>query len=151
MNTLKIKILNNNKSFNDFYKKKKNYNNDSGFDLIIPEDVLFEPKETKLVKLNIKCEMLDENNDNIAFLLIPRSSIYKYPLRQSNSIGLIDIDYRGEIGIPLDNIGDNKFLLQSGTRLCQLICNNLKPIRSEITDVLSDTIRGENGFGSTGE
>ncbi len=95
--------------------------------------------------------MLDENNDNIPFLLIPRSSIYKYPLRQSNSIGLIDQGYRGEIGLPLDNISDNKFLLQSGTRLCQLICNNLKPINSEITDVLSESIRNQNGFGSTGQ
>ena len=95
--------------------------------------------------------MLDENNDNIPFLLIPRSSIYKYPLRQSNSIGLIDQGYRGEICLPLDNISDNKFLLQSGTRLCQLICNNLKPINSEITDVLSESIRNQNGFGSTGQ
>ena len=102
-----------------------------------------------LVRLKNSVKFVNENNDNIAYLMLPRSSIYKYPLRQSNSIGLIDQGYRGEIGLPLDNISDNKFLLQSGTRLCQLICNNLKPIRSEITDVLSETIRNQNGFGST--
>ena len=64
------------------------------------EDLDINAGETKLIKLGISCEPLDGK----AYYLFPRSSISKTPLRMSNSIGLIDGGYRGEIMASCDNI-----------------------------------------------
>ena len=87
-----IKVLNE--------KAKKYYENhghfhqgDAGLDLYVLEDLEFDVGETKLIKLGISCQP----EDGVAYFLMPRSSISKTPLRMSNSIGLIDGGYRGEI------------------------------------------------------
>jgi dUTP pyrophosphatase len=58
---------------------------DSGLDLFFPECVVIQKGETKLVPLGIKAAAFDENGINSSFLLLPRSSIAKTPLRLSNS------------------------------------------------------------------
>ena len=80
-----------------------------------------------------------------------RSSISKTPLRLSNSVGLIDAGYRGEIMAAVDNIKDFSFSLEKGQRLFQLVSMNGDAIHFELVDTLSNTSRGEGGFGSTGE
>ena len=83
---------------------------------------------------------------------MPRSSIPKTPLRLSNSIGLIDAGYRGELQAPLDNISDENYLVKAGTRLFQIVNPDLSTFSSiNIVDKLSETDRGEGGFGSTGD
>ena len=81
---------------------------------------------------------------------MPRSSISKTPLRQCNSIGLIDAGYRGEIMAAVDNIKDKPFTLETGQRLFQLVAMDGSPIHFELVDELTETDRGEGGFGSTG-
>lgn len=74
----------------------------------------------------------------------------KTPMRISNGIGTIDEDYRGEVGIIMDNISDKPFFVSYGERVAQLVVAPV--IRVEIEDVqeLDTTERGEGGYGSTG-
>ena len=67
----------------------------------------------------------------------------------SNSVGIIDAGYRGCIKVALDNMGDDDYVIDKGTRLFQICCPLLSPITLKIVDCLSETSRGEGGFGST--
>ena len=122
------------------------YDGDAGLDLYILKDEKIVAGETKLIKLGISCEPLDGK----AYYLFPRSSISKTPLRMSNSIGLIDAGYRGEIMASCDNIKDFDFTIEKGQRLFQLVAVDSSPISYKIVDDLSDSTRGKGGFGSTG-
>ena len=73
---------------------------DAGLDLFIIHEQTVGPGETAKIHLQIACE----NEECIPYLLMPRSSISKTPLRLSNSIGLIDPGYRGEIIAVVDNV-----------------------------------------------
>ena len=77
--------------------------------------------------------------------------ISKTPLRLSNSIGLIDGGYRGEIMASCDNIKDFIFDIKKGDRLFQLVATDNSPISYQLVDGLSNTSRGSGGFGSTGK
>jgi len=81
---------------------------------------------------------------------MPRSSISKTPLRLSNSIGLIDAGYRGEIMAAVDNIKSESITVSPGQRLFQLVAMDGSPIHFQLSNELSDTSRGKGGFGSTG-
>ena len=120
---------------------------DAGLDLFIPQEQTIKSGETALIKLQLACE--PENNQ--PYLLMPRSSIAKTPLRLCNSIGLIDGGYRGEIMAAVDNIKTEDYTVEPNQRLFQLVAMNGAPITFEIVDELSDSSRGEGGFGSTGK
>jgi dUTP pyrophosphatase len=68
----------------------------------------------------------------------------------SNSIGLIDGGYRGEIIGMVDNIKTEDYRVSAGDRLFQLVAMDGSAITFELVDELSDTTRGTGGFGSTG-
>ena len=143
---LRMKILRN--------KAKKYYENhghfhqgDAGLDLYILDDIIIKSNDTVLIKLGISCEP----EDGKAYYLMPRSSISKTPIRMSNSIGLIDAGYRGEIMASCDNIKDFDYKVTQGQRLFQLVASNTSPISYKISDELSDSSRGSGGFGSTGK
>ena len=89
--------------------------------------------------------------DKKPYLLMPRSSISKTPLRLCNSIGLIDAGYRGEIMAAVDNVKQEKYEIDMGQRLFQIVSMDGGPISFELTDELSQTKRGTDGFGSTGK
>lgn len=89
-------------------------------------------------------------NKPTGYWLVPRSSISNTPLRMSNSIGLIDAKYRGYIMAKVDNLSEHSYHIAKGTRLFQLVGPTLEPITFELVNQLSDTSRGEGGFGSTG-
>lgn len=81
----------------------------------------------------------------------PRSGLAtKQGLRLANSTGIIDEDYRGEIIVALYNDSDYIRIVKNGDRIAQLIVMLYVPEKIEIVDELTDTERGENGFGSTG-
>ena len=123
------------------------HDGDAGLDLYILEDLEIAVGETKLIKLGISCEPMNGK----AYYLFPRSSISKTPLRMSNSIGLIDGGYRGEIMASCDNIKDFSFKVEKGQRLFQLVAVDSSPISYKVVDELSETTRGKGGFGSTGK
>ena len=110
-------------------------------------DMTIKSGETKLIQLGISCQP----DNGRAYYLMPRSSIFKTPLRMANSIGLIDGGYRGEIMVPCDNIKDYDYTIKKGERLFQLVGCDSSPITYEIKDELSDSSRGKDGFGSTGK
>ena len=140
-----IKPLNN--VAKKFYENHGHFHDgDAGLDLYVIENQIIKPGETKKIKLGISCET--ENGKG--YFLFPRSSISKTPLRISNSIGLIDGGYRGEIMAVCDNIKDYEFKINKGDRLFQLVSSDLSPITFEIVKNLSKTTRGGGGFGSTG-
>tara|TARA_B100000029_G_C16794810_1_gene674413 strand:- start:61 stop:498 length:438 start_codon:yes stop_codon:yes gene_type:complete len=131
----------------EFYKSHGHFHNgDAGLDLYVLEDITFSPGETKAIKLGIACEP----EEGIAYYLFPRSSISKTPLRMANSIGLIDAGYRGELMAVCDNIKEFSYEIKKGQRLFQLVAFDNSPIYYKIVDELTDTTRGEGGFGSTG-
>jgi len=84
--------------------------------------------------------------------IAPRSSIgAKTGLRLSNSIGIIDADYRGEIGVLYDNISDSDYEIKAGDRIAQVWVERVERFKPVLVDILPATERGEGGFGSTGK
>jgi dUTP pyrophosphatase len=67
-----------------------------------------------------------------------------------NTPGTIDADYRGEIGVILVNLSNETFVVVDGERIAQLVFCKVEHIELKEVDVLSDSKRGEGGFGSTG-
>ena len=132
---------------------------DSGFDLASPSN---QNVDTGLAFVDFKVKgamyksdtPIDLNNLEMekytpsAYYLYPRSSISKTSFRLANSVGIIDRGYRGNLGAYFDcKYG----ILEMGQRLVQLCSPTLDPFHVVLTDSLTFTQRGENGFGSTGK
>lgn len=168
---LKIKVVN--PSVAPYYEKLANqYNNkyknhpDSGIDLISPSNTVdtHNKTNTALIDLGIQCSLtkiLQLDNNNVlktpsAYYLYPRSSIYKTAYRQSNSVGIIDSGYRGNLMAAMDyheSLGrkQNEKEILVGQRYWQICSPTLEPIFSvQIVGKLDDTSRGSGGHGSTG-
>ena len=87
-----------------------------------------------------------------AAYILPRSSIgMKSGLRLSNSVGVIDSEYRGEIGVMYDNHSDSDYRIHKGDRIAQMIVMPVHQFKPQVVDTLDETSRGEGGFGSTGK
>ncbi len=137
-----------NRAARELYSDHGHYHpGDAGLDLFVLKEQTFAPGETATIHLGIQCQP----EDGRAYLLLPRSSISKTPLRISNSIGLIDGGYRGEIMAACDHIKTEPFTVHRGDRLFQLLALDGTPIEYELRDDLSETSRGDGGFGSTGQ
>lgn len=85
-------------------------------------------------------------------MILPRSSMgTKTPLRLSNSVGLIDSGYRGELGVLYDNTSNEDYKINAGDRIAQLLIMPSYRFKAEVVDVLADSDRGETGFGDSGK
>jgi dUTP pyrophosphatase len=120
----------------------------AGFDFHTVEDVTVFPKETKLVSTGLAFEI----PEGYELQVRPRSGMsLKTKIRISNSPGTIDSDYRGLVSIIVDNIsfhGSLPYEIKKGDRIAQgVICKVNQAVFIE--DELSETERGEGGFGST--
>lgn len=141
----------------DFYENGvKNHNRENaGFDLYCPRDISIPANSIGEINHEIKCEVIWKRieDDNVAYLLMPRSSISNTPLMMCNSIGLIDAGYRGYIIAKVRNFSNEAFEIKRGTRLFQLvpINNGFGWDSVNIVETLSSSNRGEGGFGSTGK
>lgn len=138
-NMYEIAIQTNNKEIDS------NMYPNSGFDLFIPDDITVLPGEVKFISHQVKCEMKDRSG----FYLYPRSSISKTPLMMANHAGIIDSGYRGNIIAAVRNVSKTPYIIDRGTRLFQICHPTLKPFYIQSVCQLSDTTRGEGGFGST--
>ena len=125
---------------------------DAGLDLYCPDEYTIEPGETRYIDLKIQCEAISDADStrNVGYYLHCRSSISKTPLRLANSVGIIDAGYRGNIMASVDHRGSETYNIQKGQRLFQLVGRYLEPIELYLVEELSDTERGNDGFGSTG-
>lgn len=120
---------------------------DAGLDLFSTEQTTIEPGATCLVKTGISLELPAGTEGQVR----PRSGLaLKHSVTVLNSPGTIDEGYRGEVGVILINHGKTKFVIEPRMKIAQLL---IKPVINatviEVND-LSDTHRGEGGFGSTG-
>ena len=146
-----LRIKTENDSLKLQYENHSTYHEgDSGLDLFCPETITIQPGSTEKINLQIQCEALDESREkNMSYYLYPRSSIVKTPLRLSNSVGIIDAGYRGNIIACVDNIKTEPFTVEAGTRLFQICAPDLSELTFDLVDDLSNTTRGSGGFGST--
>lgn len=81
----------------------------------------------------------------------PRSGLAtKHGVTMPNSPGTIDADYRGEVKVPMINLGQEAFLITHGMRIAQMVIAQVAHARVEVVAELSETARGTGGFGSTG-
>ena len=122
---------------------------DSGLDLFVVEDQVVKAGTTSFLKLGFKAAATDSEGNSVSWLVFPRSSISKTPLRLANSIGLIDAGYRGEVIAAVDNIRTEDYTVKAGERLVQAVAFTGGPISIKIVESLDVTARGEGGFGST--
>ncbi len=123
----------------------------AGADLFacIDSPVTISPGEIKMLPTGISVECDDKNT---ALLIYARSSLAsKYGITLANSVGVVDSDYRGEIKIPLINLGSQPYEITNGERIAQLVVTPVLFPKIEQSDTLSETARGEGGFGSTGK
>jgi dUTP pyrophosphatase len=107
----------------------------------------FAPGETKLIHTGIAMEI----PAGYAGLIYARSGLAtKKGLAPANKVGVVDADYRGEIMVALHNHSTQEVAVEPGERIAQLVITPYLTAHFEETDTLSDTVRGEGGFGSTG-
>ena len=142
---LKVKICDEN--IKHLYNNRDNHATDSGFDLYVVKDITI-PSHSFGFKIDFQIQCSPEENHG--YDLVPRSSISKTPLRMSNSIGIIDQDYRGNIIAAIDNFSDEPYVVSKGQRLFQIVAPDRAPINIKFVDELTETSRGTGGFGSTG-
>lgn len=120
---------------------------DSGLDLFATEEQEIPSGETMLIGTGISIELPRGMEAQIR----PRSGLaLKHSITVLNTPGTIDAGYRGEIGVILINHGKQSFKIHKGMKIAQMVIAPV--IRAEIEEVekLSETHRGESGFGSTG-
>ena len=119
----------------------------AGADLYSVEATIINPGETVIVHTGISLEI----PEGTAGLIYARSGLaLKRGLAPANKVGVIDADYRGEIMVALYNQSEITQTVEKGERIAQLIITPF--IKAEFTEAseLSDTERGNGGFGSTG-
>lgn len=121
---------------------------DAGLDLYSALDCILRPYERRKVPTGIKIAI----PEGYAGFVQPKSGLaIKNGLSLVNTPGLIDSGYRGEVCAILINLDPEKdFIIKRGDKICQLVIQKVSEVEIEITDELENTIRGEGGFGSTG-
>lgn len=120
----------------------------AGFDLAASSRVVIEPGETKIVPTGLVFEV----PQGWELQVRPRSGLsYKTGLRVTNSPGTVDSDYRGEVGVIIQNTGDTVAIIETYDRIAQgVICPIIQAEFEEVENV-SETQRGDGAFGSTGK
>ena len=110
--------------------------------------VTIAPGETYLVKTGIAMEV----PVGYAGLIYARSGLAsKKGLAPANKVGVVDADYRGEIMVALHNHSNVEATIEPKERIAQMVITPFLTAQYTVVDELSDTVRGEGGFGSTGK
>ena len=113
----------------------------------LEETVTVNPHETKLIPIGIAMEI----PVGWAGFVYARSGLaLKRHLAPANKVGVIDCDYRGEVMVALHNHGTEPQTIEHGDRVAQMVFVPYYAAEFELKDELSETLRGEGGFGSTG-
>ena len=120
---------------------------DAGMDLFSVENTTLPIGESLLVRIGVSIELPEDIEAQIR----PRSGLaLKHQITILNSPGTIDPGYRGEIGVILINHGKKAFKITKGMRIAQLVFQNIVRARFSIQEKLENSLRGTNGYGSTG-
>ncbi len=123
----------------------------AGMDLAacIDEPVLIKAGKREKIPTGIAIAL--PSKDYVALVYVRSSLGFKKGVTLSNSVGVIDSDYRGEIYVSLNNVSDEDYTVMPGERVAQLIVTPVIIANLKVVDELSETERGEGGFGSTGK
>lgn len=122
----------------------------AGMDLcaFLEEPITLKSLERKLVPTGLKIELPHGFEAQIR----PRSGMsIKHGITLINCVGTIDEDYRGEVCVPIVNLSTEEFTINNGDRIAQMVIAPVTKAEIEVVQELSDTKRGEGGFGSTGK
>ena len=126
-----------------YLQSKKN--EDTGLDIPMQSSILV-PGNSVSFKINLQFN----GNQTKSYMLVPRSSLGKTSIRMSNSIGIIDKNYRGDVQVLVDNLSETDFLMQEGCCYFQIVSFSGVLPEYQLGNVGTDTKRGMGGFGSTG-
>jgi len=114
----------------------------------VDEPVTLAPGQRTLIPTGIAIALPDPGHVALVFA---RSGLgIKKGICLSNGVGVIDSDYRGEIGVGLVNLSDDAYTIAPGDRIAQLMVVPVVQPELRFTDELDETERGRGGFGSTG-
>jgi len=116
----------------------------------LSEPLTIQPGETVLIPSGIAISIHDPG---LVALLVPRSGLgIKHGIVLANTVGVIDSDYQGEIGIGVFNRGTTAYTVEPGERICQMM---FVPVTQAalcvVVEFSNDSVRGAGGFGHTGK
>ena len=122
----------------------------AGVDLCacLDDSVTLKPHEIKKIPTGLAVSPSDKN---VALLIFARSGLAtKFGVALANGVGVVDADYRGELGVVLVNLSQEDFTVNDGERIAQLVFAKHEQCNFVQVDVLDETERGEGGYGHTG-
>ena len=122
----------------------------AGMDLCaaISGPVTLKPLERYLVPTGLKIELEHGYEAQIR----PRSGLsIKHGISLINCVGTVDEDYRGEVCVGLVNLSNDVYTIQPDERIAQMVIAKVEQAKIEVVTELTETARGEGGFGSTGK
>lgn len=146
MNKVTVKVVNSNGVTLPAYATELS----AGMDLraAIQESVTLAPLQRALIPTGLRIELPEGYECQVR----PRSGLaLKHGITVLNTPGTVDADYRGEIGVILVNLSADPFTIEPGERIAQMVVAQYARVEWEQTSSLSDTMRGEGGFGHTGK
>ena len=116
---------------------------------VLDEPMTLEPMQRALVPTGLAIEL---PGPQCVALVYARSGLsIKHGLCMANGVGVVDSDYRGELKVPMINLGTEAYTIQPGERVAQLCIAPVYTAAFAQADALGDTSRGQGGFGSTGK
>ena len=122
------------------------HHDDAGFDLCVMRDTLIKKGEWFLVPTGIAMEI----PEGYVGLIWDKGSVsMKYGIKTIG--GVVDSTYRGEVFVAVINLREEDYLFEKGHKIAQMIIQKKETVKFEEVKELSDTVRGDGGFGSTGK
>ena len=116
---------------------------------VLDEPLTVQPLQRVLVPTGLAIEL---PGAHAVALVYARSGLsIKHGLCMANGVGVVDSDYRGELKVPMVNLGAEAYTIQPGERVAQLCIAPVYTAAFVQADALDETARGEGGFGSTGK
>ena len=142
---MQVKVINRSSNELPKYETLLSAGMDVRANLTIPIEL--KPLERKLIPTGLFLEI----QPGFECQVRPRSGLaFKKGITVLNSPGTIDADYRGEVGVILINLSNETFTVEHGERIAQLVFAKVEQIKFQQVSILTETQRGEGGFGSTG-
>ncbi|WP_462280734.1 dUTP diphosphatase [Salinivirga cyanobacteriivorans] len=112
------------------------------------DEIIIKPLQRTLIHTGLYIEL----PHGYEAMVRPRSGMaLKHGISVLNTPGTIDADYRGEIGVILVNLSNEDYTIKPGDRIAQMVINKYEKADIEIVEKLSDTQRGQGGFGHSGK
>ncbi len=145
MTVLKIQRLEHNRILPEYKTEGA-----AGMDLCaaISEPIELKPLERTLIPTGLKIELEHGYEAQVR----PRSGLsIRHGITLINCVGTIDEDYRGELCVPIVNLSNESYTIQPDERIAQMLITRVEQAKLEVVTELSETTRGEGGFGSTGK